>query len=273
MVCSTCGASIPSGREACTTCGAMVPSLPARRNGGVSAAFATEKSAARAIGCPRCGFQGPGVGYFTKGSHLAILLFLGVAALPFALLYFGLRFGHQICPRCGENWGRDAGRLRDGSRSDAHLADKTPISQAGAVLLALLAVILLAGGISGWDPAPLVLALGAGTGSALLFRRAAREREERRAALLAALTQPVLRLAAARQGRLTVTEVASELGWTLKRAEKVLNSMEDGLRVRSDVTDEGVIVYEFPELLHARAQLRQGATQQSSLPYPGISES
>ena len=35
---------------------------------------------------------------------------------------------------------------------------------------------------------------------------------------------------------------------TLRRAEKVLQSLDDGLRVNSEVTDEGVIVYDFLEL-------------------------
>jgi len=29
-----------------------------------------------------------------------------------------------------------------------------------------------------------------------------------------------------------------------------LDGMDDGLRVRSDITDQGIIVYEFPELRH-----------------------
>jgi hypothetical protein len=35
----------------------------------------------------------------------------------------------------------------------------------------------------------------------------------------------------------------------MRRAEKVLNSLDDGWRVNSTVTDDGVIVYEFRELL------------------------
>ena len=81
-----------------------------------------------------------------------------------------------------------------------------------------------------------------------------------------ALQQPVLRLAGDRGGRLTVTEVASSLGWPLRRAEKVLNSLEDGLRVASTVTDQGVIVYEFRELMHAR---RVSAAEMDALLIPG----
>ena len=46
-----------------------------------------------------------------------------------------------------------------------------------------------------------------------------------------------------------MTEVAAALAWPIRRAEKVLHSLDDGWRVNSEVTDEGVIVYEFRELL------------------------
>jgi len=35
-------------------------------------------------------------------------------------------------------------------------------------------------------------------------------------------------------------------------AEKVLISMDDGFRVRSEISKEGVLYYEFPEVLHRR---------------------
>ena len=49
---------------------------------------------------------------------------------------------------------------------------------------------------------------------------------------------------------MTVTEVAASLDLSLSAAEGVLDGMDDGLRVRSDITDQGIIVYEFPELRH-----------------------
>jgi hypothetical protein len=91
--------------------------------------------------------------------------------------------------------------------------------------------------------------VAAGAGGVLLRRSADQDRERRRAALLRSLQAPVLKLAAQRGGQLTVSQVAAELGWTLQRSEKVLRSMDDGLRVDSQVTDEGVIVYHFLELL------------------------
>ena len=67
---------------------------------------------------------------------------------------------------------------------------------------------------------------------------------------MAWLQRKVLLLATEKGGTLTVTEVAASLNMSLSAAEEVLDRMDDGLRVRSDVTDQGIIVYEFPELRH-----------------------
>ena len=76
-------------------------------------------------------------------------------------------------------------------------------------------------------------------------------------AILQGLQREVLRLATARGGTLTVTEVAAELNLSLPAAEKVLTAMDDGFRVRSEISNEGVIYYEFPEVLH-RKELEPG---------------
>ena len=44
---------------------------------------------------------------------------------------------------------------------------------------------------------------------------------------------------------------------SLPAAENILTSMDDGFRVRSEISNEGVLYYEFPELLH-RDQLGSG---------------
>jgi len=103
---------------------------------------------------------------------------------------------------------------------------------------------------------PFVLGSLAAAGGFFLHKAAVTAREERREALIAALQPHVLKLAGERNGRLTVTDVATSLGWALPRAEKVLNSLDDGMRVRSDVTDEGVIVYEFPEVMFSAPRFK-----------------
>ena len=66
-------------------------------------------------------------------------------------------------------------------------------------------------------------------------------------------------LATRRDGVLTVTDVAAELDLTIPAAEKIMIGMDDGFRVRSDITDDGVLYYEFPEVRH-RKKLRAGDT-------------
>jgi hypothetical protein len=84
-------------------------------------------------------------------------------------------------------------------------------------------------------------------------------RETRRRAIMARLQRRVLLHATEQGGTLTVTGVAASLDLSLAAAEEVLDSMDDGLRVRSEVTNEGIIVYEFPELRH-RPSLESGST-------------
>jgi hypothetical protein len=218
--------------------------------------------------CPRCDYEGQGLTYFTRGAHLAALIGATLLTLPWALgaggfLYYGLRHDHRVCPRCGEGWGRHAERAlaeaRQGRprRRRAHAAPHVPSAEggarAGSVLLLVLAAILLIVGLTELEPLLIGLSVASTAGGALLHRSANRAREERRAALLSSMQLPVLRLAAARHGRLTVTEVAAELEWSLRRAERVLQSLDDGWRVSSEVTDEGVIVYEFRELMLGRS--------------------
>ncbi len=79
----------------------------------------------------------------------------------------------------------------------------------------------------------------------------------RRKALMQRLQQKVLRLATHKGGTLTVTEVAADINLSLPAAEKVLVSMDDGFRVRSEISKDGVLYYEFPEVLH-RGELGPG---------------
>jgi hypothetical protein len=58
----------------------------------------------------------------------------------------------------------------------------------------------------------------------------------------------VLQLATRRGGTLTVTEVAAELDLSLSAAERILTEMDDGFRVLSEVSDEGLLLYQFPEV-------------------------
>ncbi len=275
MYCSTCGAHVPAGRAHCTTCGSSVngasngaqPGYGVQPGYGAQPAYNAQPAyapAARPGGqvqpalvghtCPRCGYVGEGVSYFSKGSHIAGLVALGMISwLVFSLVYFLSFHNHTICPRCGKDWGhqRDYPRIGSGGVQPAVVSSgRASVANGFSIALFLFAALMMVVAVGAGEVLPAMFGLAAAGGGAGLQTIARREREARRAALLSNLQLPVLALAAERRGRLTVTETAAALGWPLPRAEKVLNSLEDGLRVNSEVTEEGVIVYEFRELAH-----------------------
>lgn len=253
MTCQMCGAHVPHGRASCLQCGAMVGRAP----GTTMAASQAYGSLDTVRVCPRCGFHGTSVSYFATGSHIVVLMALAVLTSGIgALIYLLLRGGERICPQCGLKWGR-GGYLAPVAPPSARgeiAPEMVAISDGGAKrgwawALWTFAAFMLLVGLAATEAVPLGFALMAGAGGYLLRRSGNEDRERRREALLQSLHLPVLRLAARRGGRLTVTQVAQDLGWTLPRAEKVLMSMEDGYRVMGDVTPDGMIVYDFPELM------------------------
>lgn len=69
----------------------------------------------------------------------------------------------------------------------------------------------------------------------------------------------VLRLALAQGGRLTAAQVARPLGWAEDATLATLRSMEHSRWITSTVTDEGVLLFEFPELLYDPVRLPRPA--------------
>ncbi|MBN1836729.1 MAG: hypothetical protein JW820_12815 [Spirochaetales bacterium] len=59
----------------------------------------------------------------------------------------------------------------------------------------------------------------------------------------------IFRLAFKRKGRITVSDVVLETGLGIKESEEAVNAMVDGIRVRMEVDDRGLVVYEFPEIM------------------------
>lgn len=262
MYCSTCGAHLVEGRSRCDTCGAAVSrsALPTERAWNSPTPTAT---------CPRCGYRGEGISYFSRGTHVAAIVGLTLLTAGMmgagGLIYYLVRRDHVVCPRCGRGWGKNGvvaliPASQQVPESVAVGAGASGSKQTLSVILFLLAAVMVVIGIAATEIAPMFIAGVAATAGIALQRSASIERQKRREALIAALQLPVLQLAGRRGGQLTVTEVAAELGWTMRRAEKVLQSLDDGLRVTSDVTNEGVIVYEFPELNRSTGRLGHGET-------------
>lgn len=287
MYCTTCGAVIPSGQAHCGVCGTRAPASYAPRATAPSPYAPAPYTPLHAHGhaqpypqldglpvglCPRCMYQGTAAGYFSTGGNLAKLIFLTLLTAGAmgvgGLLYFVVRKDHRVCPRCGEKWGTHGQRAvalaASSGRAPAvagamHAGIPATQSESsfsfGSVAMYVMALIFLVVGIAELELVPFLFGAGFAGGGFAVQQKQGRDRERRREMLVAQLQQPVLQLAGERGGRLTVTEVASAFGWPMPRAEKILNSLDDGMRVTSDVTDEGVIVYQFRELMHTRSAL------------------
>jgi hypothetical protein len=60
----------------------------------------------------------------------------------------------------------------------------------------------------------------------------------------------IVRLAREHGGRLTVTEAAADSGFTVEETAEILKKLSDGGFVEIEVTDSGLMVYRFPEVLY-----------------------
>lgn len=226
--------------------------------------------------CPRCAYRGDGISYFRKASHLGLLVGLSVFTYGVGgVVYYALRRRRRVCPNCGLGWehSREPGEgfpaevvapVANRSRSAAPVRD-APLPPSGigrrvfGGALAVLATIMITAGISTSVFEPVVIGSAIGMAGSGLFLWGWKALQQRRQSVLQALNRKVLMLATRRDGVLTVTDVAAELDLTIPAAEKIMIGMDDGFRVRSDITDEGVLYYEFPEVRH-RKKLRSGDT-------------
>ena len=209
--------------------------------------------------CPRCRYAGEGIGYFRRPGHLALL----AAATLFTwglggIVYWLLRRRSVVCPNCGLRWtewempSHSAGEPGDLPRPEPSLPSGGLKRRVLGVVLALLGLLVVGVGLAETELAALVAGVVFGIGGGASFLWGWTARSDRRAALRQALERRVLQLATRRGGTLTVTEVASDLDLSLAAAEGVLVGMDDGFRVRSEITEEGVLVFEFPEVQRPR---------------------
>jgi hypothetical protein len=207
--------------------------------------------------------------YFRRAGHVGLLVGASIFTYGFGgLVYWLARRKHLVCPRCGLGWANASRALAAaGPEPERRLLEQEPdeklpsagmkrrVLGAGMALFASFMVVM--GFTTGAFPAVAMGAVLGGTGS-LTFYWGWQGLQERRKAIMHSIQRKILKLATARGGTLTVTEVASDLNLALPAAEKILTSMDDGFRVRSDISDAGVLYYEFPEILHRR-ELGSGA--------------
>jgi hypothetical protein len=213
--------------------------------------------------CPRCGYQGEGVPYFRRLGHVALLIGVGLFTYGFGgLIYWLARRKHLVCPRCGLGWENASRALSvTGPEPERRLVEAEPdepLPSSGVkrriagVALVLMASLMVLVGFVEWEMAAVAVGAVVGAGGSLTFYWGWKGLQERREAVMQGLQRRILRLATARGGTLTVTEVAAEMNLSLPAAEKILTSMDDGFRVRSEISKEGVLYYEFPEVLHRK---------------------
>lgn len=252
--CPTCGEDLDPDEVSCPTCGAEVDR--------------PRDVAVRVRRCARCGYRGEGIGYFRRPSHIALLLVVALFTYGIGgLVYWLVRRRSRVCPNCGLGWeharsglpasGRSGGREASGAgNGELDLPSGGGKRRFLGVAVILVAALLISVGIVEGELAAVAVGGVTGLAGAGTFCWGWSARQSRREALMSSLRRKVLLLAARKEGTLTVTEVAADLDLSLESAERVLISMDDGFRVRSEITREGLLLYEFPEIQH-RARLEE----------------
>lgn len=194
---------------------------------------------------------------------MGLLIGASIATYGFGgLVYWLARRKHLVCPRCGLGW-ENASRALEvaGPEPERRLIEQQPdeklpsaglkrrvLGTAGVLFASFLVLI----GFVQWEMAAVAVGSVVGGGGSLTFYWGWQALQDRRKAIMQGLQKKILKLASAKGGTLTVTEVASDLNLALPAAEKILESMDDGFRVRSDISTEGVMYYEFPEIVYRR---------------------
>lgn len=224
--------------------------------------------------CPRCGHRGEPVPYFQKPGHMALLIGLSIPTYGIGgLIYYAARRAYRVCPGCGFGWEHSRRPDPEGEwvsparvparRRPAPPPPDAPLPPSGigrrifGGALAALGTVMIATGITAQMFEPIMAGSLFGMAGSATFLWGWKSLQERRQSVIQSLNRRVLRLATERRGVLTVTDVAAALNLSLPAAEKIMVGMDDGFRVRSEISREGVLYYEFPEVMHQR-KLRAG---------------
>ncbi len=209
--------------------------------------------------------------YFRRVGHVGLLVGASLFTYGFGgLVYWLARRKHLVCPGCGLGW-ENASRalVATGSEPERRLVEAVPderlpsagvkrrVLGTGLVLLGSLLVLI---GFVEWELAAIATGSVLGGGGSLTFYSGWRGLMDRKKAIMVGVQRKILRLAEAKGGRLTVTEVAADLNLSLPDAETILISLDDGFRVCSEISSDGVLFYEFPEIIH-RGQLGSSSVE------------
>jgi hypothetical protein len=268
MYCAACGDPLLLGALFCSKCGVKVGG---ERTG--EQIRVTLQDAESIRGCPGCGHRGRGVRYFSRTGHKVLLGAVTIFTYgTLGLAYWLLKRHARICPSCGMDWTRSE-PLGVGSRvraspvvpPRAEISPREEWSRSGAGSeplpgdggirrfagggLLLTTPLIIASGLSPFAPEAFMVGGVVAAGGGWMYWWGKESRLRRREALMNQVRRDVLELARTRGGTLTATDVATATGLSLTAAERVLFSMDDGFRVRSEVTETGVILFEFPELI------------------------
>ncbi len=285
MYCWSCGTPGAEDARYCQKCGvATGDPTGGERAGPGSPVHWTAHSPLQLRSCPSCGFRGEGIPYFRRAGNLALL----AAATLFTygvggLAYWLVKRSDRVCPSCGLGWDRSrplgeglafesalgsgpeedaTGSLRPRTRvpaSAGEAARASAFSGAGlpsgggvrrfaGVALGLLGLLLLGLGVASLEVPPAIVGGVIGLSGAASFGWGWRALQGRRQTLLQRMQREVIRIARLRGGRLTATDVAAEMDLALPAAERILLSLDDGFRVSSDVSDEGILYFDFREI-------------------------
>ena len=178
------------------------------------------------------------------------------------VVYYASRRKHVVCRGCGLGWeharepGAQSTTVVPAAQGPSVRPTALPASGIGRRVvgagLALLATLMITVGIVEFAPEAIAVGSVMGLAGSGTFWWGWKALQDRRQAVLQDLNRQVLLLATQKEGVLTVTDVAAALNLSIPAAEKVLEGLDDGFRVRSDISKEGVLYYEFPEVRHQK---------------------
>lgn len=275
MRCPQCAEVNQEGARFCSGCGQRLP-VPAATDDDE---WPQAKPGPRVMmaTCHRCGETLPPDSYFSRGLNVAKLVALLPVNFILPILFFFLRRDRLVCGNCRKllpaaaPMGLLPAMAGTGERGLTLVSSETALTLASpeaqqlekasrnaksrGVLMALFAMplslpVVAFVGSMGWTemafvgfPGALVIA-----GAVNAFRRSSRLQRRAREAESRHLRRKILGLARQHRGRLNVAQAAAGLGCDFKEAEQVLDGMVDGRHVDVEVTDEGRLVYVFPDL-------------------------